>query len=322
MKTSQTLPKVNKTFFNSSNVRTHKLLQKYSSVKLKKSLAEALNDFRTLQQRIKENPKTLQLVDSLSFFWGVIGLVALEFIFLSFPAFFPLVYVILLIPLVIVRYFIYRKLKYHYFVLDFCYFASVLNVVLLLAFPTSTLLFQICFFYAVGPLTVAINIWRNSYYPKLDNLTSLYLHIMPSLVMYNLKWRLPLGSSLPPRMLPSSFPAALLLYVLWQTFYLVATEVLSSSLKKDEMIMTSLRWIRKNAGKGTILGKVFGIFPTKLHWAVFAVIQICYTLLTMLPAFLIYRFKYLHVVLIVVSLVTSIYNGSQYHFRHYITRKT
>ena len=51
-------------------------------------------------------------------------------------------------------------------------------------------LFYVCFTFALGPLSAAIVLWRNSLvFHDVDKVTSVFIHIMPPLLMYCLKWK-------------------------------------------------------------------------------------------------------------------------------------
>ena len=47
----------------------------------------------------------------------------------------------------------YSMIKYHYFLIDFCYYANVACFVQILALPGSPALFRSVFAYANGPIT-------------------------------------------------------------------------------------------------------------------------------------------------------------------------
>ncbi|KAL0249446.1 hypothetical protein GEMRC1_004678 [Eukaryota sp. GEM-RC1] len=247
---------------------------------------------------------------------GICTLIICEFVFLVYPQWYPLAYVATMIPLVLIRYFSYRKCKYHWFCLDLCYFINFLLVVLIVLLRHNVVLFQVCFAYAVGPLTFAIQLWQNALvFHDLDKLTSLFLHIQPSLVMFCLRWRLP--NDLPDTFFLQSYVFAFITYFLWQTLYLVATEILSKSLKEDDMLMTSLRWIRKSSRSGSVLHFFFSRVPDSLHWLLFALLQVLYTFATMIPARLVYQYRSMHVVFIVLSILSSAYNGATFYTMKY-----
>lgn len=93
------------------------------------------------------------------------------------------------------RWYAYKKERNHYFLFDFCYFCNFL-VLLYLWLPEQVLgptvrggLFSTCFAMANGPVLCAIVFWRNSLVPhSIDKMTSLFIHVSPTLALSGLKW--------------------------------------------------------------------------------------------------------------------------------------
>ncbi len=93
------------------------------------------------------------------------------------------------------RWYAYKKTRDHYFLFDFCYFTNFL-IFLYLWLPDWILgpalrgwLFTTCFCFANGPVLVAIMLWKNSLVPHSnDKMTSLFIHISPSLTLFGLRW--------------------------------------------------------------------------------------------------------------------------------------
>ena len=95
------------------------------------------------------------------------------------PHMLPLVYTIQALFLITLRFFIYKRKSWHYFgrptlhfcsvissssclVYDFCYFVNLLTLLYLWVFPSSKILFTVCYTLSHGPLGLAIVLWRNS----------------------------------------------------------------------------------------------------------------------------------------------------------------
>lgn len=89
------------------------------------------------------------------------------------------------VPLLAYRYVTYSMKKHHYFMLDFCYSVNVLCFAHLFLAPSSTTVFALAFMSSCGPLAWAVIAWRNSLvFHDIDKTTSLFIHIMPPLLMY------------------------------------------------------------------------------------------------------------------------------------------
>jgi hypothetical protein len=94
------------------------------------------------------------------------------------PHILPLVYTIQALFLITLRFFIYKRKSWHYFgkihkelflififcilVYDLCYFVNLLTLLYLWVFPSSKILFTVCYTLSHGPLGFAIVLWRNS----------------------------------------------------------------------------------------------------------------------------------------------------------------
>ncbi|KAH7830368.1 putative membrane transporter [Monocercomonoides exilis] len=131
----------------------------------------------------------ISLSERLSFLFFVLFMCATEWIFLCRPSWLPIVYVLVMIPLVLGRIFYYHHRKAHFYLLDYCYFGNGVLVFFLFVFPTSRLLWECCFLSASGPLLSAIITWRNSLvFHSFDKMISVCLHFFPPLVVYSLRW--------------------------------------------------------------------------------------------------------------------------------------
>ena len=91
--------------------------------------------------------------------------------------------------LILIRWFIYKSKKWHYFLFDFCYFVNFLILVYFWSPWKPTWFFPSIFVLSHGPLLFAIALWRNSIVPhSLDKMTSLFIHISPPLTTWGVRW--------------------------------------------------------------------------------------------------------------------------------------
>ena len=78
------------------------------------------------------------------------------------------------------RFYTYKKLQWHYFLFDLCYYVNILNLVFLWILPHSPSLFVACYCLSHGSVASAIITWRNSLvFHDSDKVTSLFVHIYP-----------------------------------------------------------------------------------------------------------------------------------------------
>lgn len=74
----------------------------------------------------------------------------------------------------------YKSKGWHYYMTDFCYLASAIVNVFLWLQPKNQFLFILSFMYANGCVALSVGAFRNQMvFHKIDNLTSLALHMIP-----------------------------------------------------------------------------------------------------------------------------------------------
>lgn len=131
-----------------------------------------------------------RLADKLGFVVGVAVIVSFSYLIGKFPHdIFYTYYVWLITFLFGIRLLHYHHLGWHWFILDFCYYANYMVVALICFWPKSDLLLKISFLYSEGVIGISIWLFRNSLvFHKIDILTNLAIHIFPMLAMYHVKW--------------------------------------------------------------------------------------------------------------------------------------
>lgn len=87
-----------------------------------------------VRQRLK-NPPVVRLIDRISFTMGITNMMFTQAVLLLRPGAFWAWYLLWIVPLFAVRIVMYHRLKFQYFLLDFCYFANVMCVLNILLFP-------------------------------------------------------------------------------------------------------------------------------------------------------------------------------------------
>lgn len=169
-------------------------------------------------------PKHVKLRDKLTFASGVLLALISAFWLGSSPSTFYKLYTLKAIFLFALRFFLYKKSRMHYYLLDFCYYANLVLVVQVWLFNDSCAMEKIMFAFAMGPLAWSILAFRNSMiFHSLDKvldslltsvhgalrmrstrsfqavsmlilillslqMTSLFLHVFPPLVAWAIRW--------------------------------------------------------------------------------------------------------------------------------------
>ena len=170
-----------------------------------------------VRERLHE-PPVIQLRDKVSFMFGVLGCGVIEAVVLVAPERFWLCYAVCIIPLLALRAQLYKALGWQYFLLDFCYASNLACLVHVFVQPQSELLLVVNFLLTTGPLAMAIPTWRNSLvFHSLDKVTSAFIHMLPPLLTFTLRWH-PYPGLRPPdslRIIPS-IGWSLAFYASWQ----------------------------------------------------------------------------------------------------------
>lgn len=257
-----------------------------------KKLRETIRRRRQKLLQVISHPTNIMTRDKFSFVLGVLLIMIIEFVLLMHPTLMGRLYTALLLPLMMARYIIYRADLYHYFMYDFCYYAQIMQLIEIYKYPADIRLAKAMFSIANGPLILAVAMWRNSLvFHSLDKMTSIFIHILPALVMFSQRWQDHLSQKEFPlfEQMDGTIVTTLVdfwfqpfvYYVIWQTLYLIKTEIVSKKkLEYNTSIMTSLRWmVRKKTSASYMFLSRFGEhnqLPT------FVFIQAVYTLATFL----------------------------------------
>jgi len=272
-----------------------------------------------------QKPINVRLQDKILFTFGIMNIAVTAFILGKWPEHFHWVYSLKFPILMGLRYYVYHQSKWHYFLLDFCYFANLGLLLFLHAIPDSSFLFKLTFAFAAGPLSWAIALWKNSMvFHSLDKITSLFIHLTPSLVVWSLKW------------FPSKYNAyvegdsitfeeaigfPLIVYCFWQLFYYVKVEMIDRhKFKKDPEYMTSYLWLTSDKQNRSLIYKLSNIYGKKYQVWWFGVWQLVYTFLTLLPIKLFYESFWAHTIFLIVMITNSCWNGASFYIEVFSVR--
>lgn len=257
-----------------------------------KKLRETIRRRRQKLLQMISHPTIIMRRDKFSFVLGVLLIMIIEFVLLMHPALMGRLYTALLLPLMMARYIIYRADLYHYFMYDFCYYAQIMQLIQMYKYPADIRFAKAMFSIANGPLILAVAMWRNSLvFHSLDKMTSIFIHILPALVMFSQRWQdhitkkeFPLFEQMDGTIvttLVEFYWQPFVYYAIWQTLYLIKTEIVSrKKLEYNTSIMTSLRWMvrKKTSASYRFLSR----FGEHNQLPTFVFIQAVYTLATFL----------------------------------------
>lgn len=115
---------------------------------------------------------TVSAREKVSFVLGSLNIFISGYLIGAHPAYFYYWYTLQLLFLMPIRFFTYKRIGYHYFIADLCYFVNLLTILTIWVFPHSKRLFISTWCLAFGNNAVAIALWRNSLvFHSLDKVT-------------------------------------------------------------------------------------------------------------------------------------------------------
>lgn len=301
-----------------------------------------------LKEHLKEkqsNPPAVKLLDKLTFTLGVLNISIIQWFLFVRPSYFWLWYSIVIPLLMLTRFFHFKSLGWHYFMLDFCYFVLMLTLIQLFLLPSSSLLFKVSYIYSLGPLPCAILVWNNSLvFHDYDKMTSVYIHMLPAILNYALKYferdSLRVGvnyctsANYNTTLTIVDIVYAAVGYMLWQILYFVKTEIVDKKILDNRPeLLTSLRWIsmdQKNAMTCLVLSVCKAVKLVKQQEAfnpktvktkmIFIASQFIYTIITFTPAYFLYHHRFAHLLYIGLIFTVSIFNGASFYIEVFSQR--
>jgi len=281
----------------------------------------------------QKEPTYVKLFDKIAFTGGVLNIVICQYFLLSLTQYFWIWYSALMPLLMLARFYSFKNKNMHYFLLDFCYFCIILNYLFLFVSYGSPLLFKICFVYAAGPLPMAVIIWRNSLvFHDIDKIASIYIHLMPGLLFYNLRWY---GNIHENETLSAlDVLLAVFVYIFWQILYCIKTEYIDhEKLNQNPKLMTSLRYMASDYKNPTAIATLkicrkLGIykknenfdahsFKTKL---IFIATQFIVTNSWTIPTPLFFASRTIHLIYLITIFTFAVYNGAAYYIEIFSSR--
>ncbi|KAJ3256215.1 hypothetical protein HK103_005674 [Boothiomyces macroporosus] len=290
-----------------------------------------------LIRRIKSK-KTVKLFDKFGFVLGISYIWITVLVLARFPAYMPIYYISTILPLVTYRWFHYKKMKWHYFLADLCYFVNGLLILQLFFIPNNKYLFSALFLLANGPVAWAIYAWRNALvFHSLDKMTSVVIHIAPPIALYALRWlsvsdeksvfvyqypSFAYGTSMDIGFL-EAIGSAIVVYVIWQSLYYYFILVRKKHNVYGGTHATSYTWLLADYLKkksASFLVKLFKYFSEPYRPFLFMFIQLLYAIATMAPAILYYNYFWIHTAFIFLLTMMSTFNGADYYFEVFSRR--
>ncbi|KAI9094400.1 hypothetical protein DFS34DRAFT_582922 [Phlyctochytrium arcticum] len=286
-------------------------------------------------KQLQSSPELVKSRDKAAFVVGVTNLWVTALLVGVWPEVIPFFYVAKALVLLLMRLVVYRRKRWHYFMFDMCYFVNLL-LIIFLAIPTSHKnLYAATWGLANGPVLMAITAWRNSLvFHSLDKVTSLLIHFDPPLTLFILRWKAsPPGPSSFPQILPDHLltlgtdPPALTLshlmlvsvttYIFWQAAYWVFVWTLKAD-KIQAGYATSTTWMLANTRSA--ISRLVSRVAKPYQPFMFMLIQLVYTIVTILPTYILYYNMYVHAAALIATMCVATWNGASYYFEVFSMR--
>ncbi|CAA0835014.1 Unknown protein [Striga hermonthica] len=273
-----------------------------------------------------------RFINKVTHLLGVLGFGGFCFILGARPQDVRYLYCLFYVIFVPLRWIYYRYKKWHYYLLDFCYYANTIFLIMLLCYPRNEKLFMVCFSFAEGPLAWALIVWRCSLvFNSMDKIVSVFIHLLPGLVFFTIRWWDPVFfEAMHPEGTArrASWPyvesksylwtwlffVPLAAYLLWQFLYFLIVNVLRRQrLLRDPEVMTSYRELSKKAQKANnIWWRLSGLLGDQNRLFMYILFQAMFTVATTaltVPIFLSYE---LHATFQVLKASATVWNGGNF----------
>jgi len=162
------------------------------------------------------------------------------------PCWYPVWHIFWAVVLLSGRIVYFRMLKYHYFLVDFCYYANSLLLLYLWKYPDSMWLGCAVWGYSFGSLLFSVPLYTNMIVlHNLDKTTTNFIHIAPAITLWAVRWfdcsNYWLAHNT-PAFLPY-FLRGFLLYLLWAVLYYLVIFVFTFKRCQAKQNLTLYTWM-------------------------------------------------------------------------------
>ncbi|XP_005108532.1 glycerophosphocholine acyltransferase 1 [Aplysia californica] len=262
--------------------------------------------------------KNHSLMSKVVYVMTVVSIVVVSHFVLAVQWLLPYYYSIATPVLLLSRLVMYWKMKYQYFLLDFCYFANIYWYTYIWVIPSREDIFAVGFAVANGPLIWALFVFRNSLvFHSLDKVTSLYIHVLPSLMSFVIRWypeetgkywykdfpQCHLGVSFVWLVaVPFGFAVS------HQIFYGVLVNLV---LKPSEEYLILYRYVTSD--ENSFMFRACNLLGSKFRFLLYTVWWLALVLGMLFFNLIWYNYFAAHCALLVTFLIVAFFNGSTYY---------
>jgi hypothetical protein len=261
-----------------------------------------------------QSAKLIRTLDKLSFVFSLARILLEAFILGRFPCYFPIYYSIALVTVVFFRFVYYRYMRWHYFLLDFCYWANLSIIYYLWVRPDSEFLFIATYAFSLGPLLIAVPIFRNSMVlHSLDKLTSVFIHVTPALTMWSIRYN-SCGSWPTAKITPSMieyFKDTYLLYIIWAVVYYIIIFHLTFDRCNKKKNSTMFAYLLEN--KGGFFYNLTGFMGESMRSILFMLVHMIFSVITLLISYFCLYSQALHIIFVFIAVIATFWAAATYY---------
>ena len=256
-----------------------------------------------LQARVNQQLSFVVFRDKLIYMFVTLFTLLTVVLFISYPSdLFPRWYVAGVVIMYLARVMDYTQKKEHFFLLDCCYTAGGQILYFLLCSSGSVSLGIRAFAFGAGLLQWSTILLVNGLtFHRLDEFCSLWIHTVPSLLAYTLRWtnvNSPIYYATLPRAFSGSqflqyFNSVALPYVLWAVgYYLLINKIFKNlTIEGDYMTLVKLFLQRMPS-----LAPILDVFGSKYRVEAFMMYHVVYFTLVTSIGYVCFFFHTLHAV--------------------------
>lgn len=277
-------------------------------------------------------PEQTLFRDKIGFVAGIANIAICAFWMAKHPQTFYWWWAIKSVILYSTRFLIYRSKGQQYYLLELCYYANVVLAVYMSMFPQSLWFYRAVFGLIAGPLTWSIVALNNALVlHSLDQMTSLFMHASPAMVVYGLRWypskAMIDGSSVaqPDQQHASIFQLvgpSMILYSVWAAVYFLKVFVFSAQKIRDRNYDTLYTLMTRNE-RGPVARVVFSV-PKPYQPIVYMLAHATLCLGASFTACMWWNSYWAHTAFLLTMLLGATWNGASFYFdyfsRKYITK--
>eukprot|EP01134_Creolimax_fragrantissima_P006853 CFRG6853T1 len=274
------------------------------------------------EEFILQISKEQKFYDKASMFTGVWNVILTSYLVGGHHEWLPHYYTVKAVTLLPFRYVIYNSKKWHYFMLDFCYYANFILLFYLWVVPYSAELFMVLYALTHGPLIWAVPLFGNALvFHSADKMTSAFIHLSPPLLTHTIRYYLKdqYGVCQDEACEPSIYNLVLIptaAFIAHEMYYFFVVGIIKRRKMKEGEYLTSFKFLQ---GRG-LPGRVINFFGPSLAPVFYVILNGLYALLTIVPAYFFWRYYWLNAVFLISMLSVSLWNGASFYVEIF-TRK-